>query len=255
MKRPFQIVVLVLGGVGLLHASLFTDLYLNYVKAGMRPLLIASGALLLLLGVAETWSHRKPDDGGAHAEQHGHEHAGETGHGHGHASVPRVAWLLFLPVLSLLFYAPPALGAYTASRETPKEVTQQEHFDALPPTSPVPITLTDFTRRVQQDRKRAIKGRTVEMTGFVTPDKDGSGWYLTRIIISCCAADAQSVKVRMYGAVALPANTWVSVLGTWHPAGVLGTSTASAALDVGSVRKVARPGNGYTDALPLPTTR
>ena len=165
--------------------------------------------------------------------------------------MPGVAWLLLLPALSLLLYAPPALGAYTASRQPTKAVPQREHFDPLPATSPLPLTLTDFTTRVQQDRGRAIKGRTVLMTGFVTPAK-GGGWDLTRIIISCCAADAQSVKVRVYGVAAPAANTWVSVTGTWHPAGTLGTKSAAVALDVRGLDKVARPVNGYQDALPFP---
>ncbi|WP_369230765.1 TIGR03943 family protein [Streptomyces sp. R21] len=279
MKRHVQVVLLVLSGLALLHAALFTDLYLRYVKEGLRPYLIASGALLLLLGVAEAWSSYRPNAGGEHGERHEHrhedgEHGERHGHGHGHedgeegeegeegdvgvhdhSAVPRVAWLLFLPALSLLLYAPPALGAYTASRETPKAVTEREHFDPLPAASPVPLTLTDFIGRVQQDHARDIRGRSVLLTGFVTPDKRGDGWYLTRIMISCCAADAQSVKVRVYGAQALPANTWVSVKGTWHPHGTLGTKSAEAALDALAVRKVARPVNAYTDALPLPTTR
>ena len=258
MKRHVQVVLLVLSGLALLHAALFTDLYLRYVKEGLRPYLIVSGALLLLLGVAEAWSSYRPNAGGEHGERHEHGHEdGEEGDGgvHDHSAVPRVAWLLFLPALSLLLYAPPALGAYTASRETPKAVTEREHFDPLPAASPVPLTLTDFIGRVQQDHARDIRGRSVLLTGFVTPDKRGDGWYLTRIMISCCAADAQSVKVRVYGAQALSANTWVSVKGTWHPHGTLGTKSAEAALDALAVRKVARPVNAYTDALPLPTTR
>ncbi|MCE0447201.1 hypothetical protein LT493_31320 [Streptomyces tricolor] len=39
-------------GIGLLHVALFTDIYLRYVKAGLRPLLIGSGVVLLLLGLA-----------------------------------------------------------------------------------------------------------------------------------------------------------------------------------------------------------
>ncbi|MGQ4389589.1 TIGR03943 family putative permease subunit [Streptomyces sp. SAS_270] len=252
MKRPFQVILLVLGGLGLLHASLFTDLCLRYVKEGMRPMLIASGVLLLVLGVAEAWSHRGPhtgDEPGEHEEGEGHGGDGDS-HGHDHSTPPRVAWLLFLPALSLLFYAPPALGAYTASRQAPRAVAERQHFDPLPATSPLPITLTDFTSRVQQDREQAIKGRSVRMTGFVTPDKRG-GWYLTRIILNCCAADAQSVTVRIYGAGVLPADTWVSVTGTWHPGGTLGTKSAPVALDARTVKNVARPTNGYTDALPL----
>lgn len=251
MKRPLQVTLLVLSGLGLLHASLFTDLSLRFVKAGMRPMLVASGVLLLVLGVAEAWSHQKPagEDGHDHEDTDAERPA--DAHGHDHSTVPRIAWLLFLPALSLLFYAPPALGAYTAAREAPKAVTEQRYFDPLPATSPIPLTLTQFTSRVQQDHKRDIGGRSVRMTGFVTPAKGADGWYLTRIIFTCCAADAQSVKVRIHGAAALPADTWVTVTGTWHPGGKLGTSSAPAALDARTVKKVAKPVNAYTDALPL----
>ncbi|GAA3779342.1 TIGR03943 family putative permease subunit [Streptomyces chiangmaiensis] len=264
MKRPVQVVLLVLGGLGLLRVSLFTDLYLRYVKEDLRPMLIVSGALLLLLGVADAvsqWSshrretHAERREHGGHHDGPGHDGDDGEGHGHHHSTVPRPAWLLFLPVLSLLFYAPPALGAYTASREAPKAVAEQEDFDPLPATSPVEMTLTAFIARVQQDRERAIKGRSVRMTGFVTPDKQGGGWYLTRIIFSCCAADAQPVKVRMYGSAALPANTWVVVTGTWHPGGTLGTNSAPVALDAHGVERITRPVNANTDELPLTASR
>ncbi|MER5436125.1 TIGR03943 family protein [Streptomyces sp. NPDC002588] len=247
MKRPLQAALLVLSGLGLLHVSLFTDLYLRYVKPRMLPLLIASGVLLLLLGLAEAWYHWRPGHGRRRAD-----HA-DQGHSHGHSGVPKVAWLLFLPALSLLFYAPPALGAYTASRQAPKAVVEQDDFDPLPATSPVPMTLGDFTSRVQQDRKQAVKGRSIQMTGFVTPGKNGGSWYLTRLMLNCCAADAQSVQVQIYKAPALSANTWVTVTGTWHAGGTLGTSSAPVALDAQTVKKVDRPSNGYTDALPPPS--
>ncbi|MEU0965212.1 hypothetical protein ABZ357_07115 [Streptomyces sp. NPDC005917] len=114
-------------------------------------------------------------------------------------------------------------------------------------------TLTDFTTRVQQDRTLAIKARTVEMSGLVTPVPGGGSWDLTRIIISCCAADAQSVKVRIYGSSIPAANTWVSVTGNWHPGGKLGTKSAPVALDAQTVKKIQRPSNGYQDALPFPS--
>ncbi|MFH9860733.1 TIGR03943 family putative permease subunit [Streptomyces sp. NPDC017202] len=267
MRRFAQVALLVLSGVGLLRAALFSEAYLRYVKEGMRPLLIASGVLLVLLGAAEAWSARRrpaerpAEDGdggdgsdvGDVGDGSGDGSGDGHGHGHDHAGVPRVAWLLFLPALSLLFYAPPALGSYTASREAPKAVAvvAGDGFDPLPATSPLPITLTDFTQRVQQDQGRAIEGRTVRMTGFVTPADGGGGWYLTRIMLSCCAADAQSVKVRVYGVAAPEADTWVTVTGTWHAQGTLGTSSAAVALDGRTVAEVERPVNGYTDALPL----
>jgi uncharacterized repeat protein (TIGR03943 family) len=242
VKRTAQITLLVLTALGLLHTALFTDLYLRYVKEGLRPLLIISGALLLLLGLA----HAAFDHDTGEKEDHTH--------GHDHSTAPRIAWLLFLPALSLLLYAPPALGAYTAAHAGSETVKQQKRFAALPATSPLPITLTDFTTRVQQDKERAIQGRTVEMTGFVTPGQGGA-WDLTRIIFTCCAADAQTVKVGMYGAPAPPANTWLAVTGTWHTRGALGTKSAAPALDVHATRHIAQPVNAFTDDLPLTPSR
>ncbi|MFK0151331.1 TIGR03943 family putative permease subunit [Streptomyces sp. NPDC090493] len=274
MRRPLQVTLLVLSGLGLLHASLFTDLCLRYVKPGMRPLLIASGFVLLVLGIVEAAAREGRDPRKGHGRHGGHAHGApahvahahvdhahvagsheepEEHHGHDHSTVPRVAWLLLLPALSLLFYAPPALGAYTASRQPAKVIAEQDGFDPLPRTSPLPITLTDFTTRVQQDRALAIKARTVEMSGLVTPVPGGGSWDLTRIIISCCAADAQSVKVRIYSTSIPPANTWVSVTGNWHPGGKLGTKSAPVALDAQTVKKIQRPSNGYQDALPFPS--
>ncbi len=255
MRRPFQATLLVLSGIGLLRVSLFTDLYLRYVKEGMRPMLIASGALLILLGVADAVSYARRRESDGHDGHDGHTDHGDSAHGHSHSGAPRTAWLLLLPALSLLFYAPPALGAYTASRQPPKAVTHEDDFAPLPATSPLPMTLSDFTRRVQQDRTRAIEGRTVRLTGFVTSGERDDHWFLNRIVISCCAADAQSVKVRVHRTPPPPADTWVTVTGTWHPGGTLGTSSASAALDARSVEKVAKPANGYKDALPLAPTR
>ncbi|QNP72173.1 TIGR03943 family protein [Streptomyces roseirectus] len=234
MKRVLQAALLALTGAGLLQVALFSEVFLRYVKEGMRPPLILSGVVLLLLGAAEAWA--------------AYRHRGARG-----AHVPPVAWLLFLPALSLLVYAPPELGSYTASRESPKAVAAapEEGFGPLPSTSPLPITLGDFTSRVQQDRTKAIAARSVTLTGFVTPAGRPGEWYLTRLLLSCCAADAQSLKVKVYGVTPPKADTWVSVTGTWHPSGALGTASAEVALDARTLKRIDRPSNGYQDALPL----
>ncbi|MFH8342329.1 TIGR03943 family putative permease subunit [Streptomyces sp. AM6-12] len=244
MRRLLSSLLLKLTGLGLLRITLFGDTYLRYVKPGLRPVLIASGVVLLLLGIAAAFT-RTASTGHGQESQGCHD-------GHDHSGTPRVAWLLFLPALSLLLFAPPALGAYTAARSGAKPVAVQKRgFGPLPATSPLPLTLTDFTKRVQQDRSRAIRDRTVRLTGFVTPDTAGDGWYLTRIIFTCCAADSQTVKIHVYGSAAPPANTWLAVTGTWHPAGTLGTRSAPAALDVRRTTPIAQPINAFTDDLPL----
>jgi uncharacterized membrane protein YcgQ (UPF0703/DUF1980 family) len=74
-------------------------------------------------------------------------------------------------------------------------------------------------------------------------------------MLYCCAADGQPVKVRIHGVTAPPADTWVTVTGTWHAGGTLGTKSAPAALDARTVERVDKPVNAYTDDLPLTPSR
>ncbi|WP_319692761.1 hypothetical protein [Streptomyces sp. ME19-01-6] len=82
----------------------------------------------------------------------------------------------------------------------------------------------------------------------MTPGRRGT-WYVSRLVISCCAADAQVRKVRVHGAEALPAGAWVTVTGTWHPMGKVGTDDASPALDATAVRRVPAPKDPYNDVV------
>ncbi|NGN67971.1 TIGR03943 family protein [Streptomyces sp. A7024] len=235
MKGKVQALVLLLVGVGVLRITLVGDLYLRYVKEGLRPFLIASGVLLVLTALAGL-RDRAPAH--AHASDDDHDH------GHDHGSAPRVAWLLVPPALAMLAFAPPALGSYTAQRESAKRVTTQDtkpRFAPLPKgNGPVPMTLTEFLERSGGD-PASLRGRTVTMTGFSTPDR--RGWELTRLVVNCCAADSQSLKVRVRGATAPPADQWVTVAGKTGPGG---------SLRVTDVRRIAQPPNPYMDAPPPP---
>ncbi len=250
MKRSPQAILLVLSGTGLLHISLLTDLYLRYVKDWTRPTLIASGVLLLLLGVADAWSHRGPGPSRDEGERGAHED--HDGHRHDHSGVPRAAWLLLLPALSMLFYAPPALGAYTASRQASKPIAvQQDDFEPLPALSPLPLTLGDFTSRVRQDRtgrqgtqRPDDRVRHARRTGRgLGPDPAPDQLLLGG------RPGGQSTDLR---GETPPADTWVTVVGTWHADGTLGTGSAAIALDARTVSEVDRPTDWYRDALPLP---
>jgi uncharacterized membrane protein YcgQ (UPF0703/DUF1980 family) len=51
----------------------------------------------------------------------------------------------------------------------------------------------------------------------VTP-REGSGWYVTRIGITCCAADAVAYTVAVDAPPdGLAADQWVEVIGTYTP--------------------------------------
>ncbi|WP_421106454.1 TIGR03943 family putative permease subunit [Streptomyces sp. NEAU-S77] len=246
MKRNIEVLLLLFFGVGLLHISLLTDLYLRHVRAGLRPALIASGVLLILLGAVSAARDGFPFNRPRTDQVHEHEH--------GHAGGPKVAWLLYVPALTILFLAPPALGSYTASRgdaETPTapaSTTGDSLYPALPGKGVVEMSLNDFTSRAVWDTGGSLKGHTVRLTGFVTPGRHGT-WYVSRLAISCCAADATVRKVRVHGIAAPPAYAWVTVTGTWHPTGKIGTDDASAALDATAVRRVPAPKDPYNDVV------
>lgn len=230
MRRYGPALLLVLVGAAILRISAFSQLYLRYVQAGLRPYLVVSGAALVLLGIVMAVVRHSADDDHAHHEHHG----------------PRVAWLLTLPALALLLFPPPALGSYSAEREAAQRAAQGVGaFPALPAGDPVELGVGEFASRAIYDSERSLKGRTVRMTGFVTHGDDGT-WYVTRLLVSCCAADATTSKVEIRDADPLPADTWVTVTGTWHPKGKLGTDGAwPPVLDAASVKQVRQPADPY----------
>jgi uncharacterized repeat protein (TIGR03943 family) len=230
-------VLLVLTGAAVLRISLFGDLYLRYVQPALRPYLVVSGAVLVVLG-AVTAVLRRTEPAADRADD---------GHGHAHGPAgPRVAWLLTLPALALLLFPPPALGSYSAAREAAQRAAQGVGtFPALPAGDPVELGVGEFTSRAVYDSGRSLKGRTVRLTGFVT--RDGGAWYVTRLQVACCAADATAGKVEIRGADdAPPTDSWVTVTGTWHPEGEPGTDSAwPPVLDAAAVTRVEQPANPY----------
>nr|WP_202122776.1 TIGR03943 family protein [Streptomyces sp. BA2] len=241
--------MLLLVGTAVLRISLFSDLYLRYVQAGLRPFLIVSGVLLGLLALVQVaLTARAARKGASRADEHGHPAEGEAGHGHSHAAGPRVAWLLALPALALLCFPPPALGSYSAAREEARRAEEYVGtFPALPAGDPVELSLAEFGSRAAYDSGYSLKGRTVRLTGFVTTG-DGGAWYVTRLRVACCAADAAAVKAEVRGVGAPEADLWVTVTGTWHPQGKLGSAAAwPPVLDATTVREIAEPSDPYEE--------
>ncbi len=210
---------MLLFGGAILKASL-TDMYLRYVKAGLQPFLIAAGVLLVAAAVMTLWYDlRRPrtNAAGDPLADHHHDEAEDDGHGHKHHE-PRVGWLLILPVLGLLLVAPPALGSYAAGQAGTVLVAQNPDtaFPPLPPGDPAPIGLLDYASRAAFDDGKTLAGRTVSLTGFITPGADGAP-MLARMVLSCCAADGRPIKIGLAGDVpdSVPADTWVTAVGTY----------------------------------------
>ncbi|MFG2370101.1 TIGR03943 family putative permease subunit [Streptomyces sp. NPDC048504] len=253
MRRYGSAVLLLLTGGAVLRISLFSELYLRYVQAALRPYLVVSGALLILLGLAaavrgmrhrEHEEHEEDDPEEQEEDEHGHSHS----HSHAHGG-PRIAWLLTLPALALLLFPPPALGSYSASREEAQRAAQGVGaFPALPAGKVLDISVAQYSSRAIYDTGRSLKGRTLRMTGFVTHGSNGT-WYLTRLLVTCCAADATISKVEIRGDEADGApqtDSWVTATGTWIPKGKLGTDGAwPPVLKATVVKQVKEPADPY----------
>ncbi|KES06362.1 membrane protein [Streptomyces toyocaensis] len=194
-----QAALLFLLGATVLHAGL-TDLHLRYVKAGLRPLLLLSGAVLIATAAATVWHERRrpPHPGEPHRE-------------------PRVSWLLALPLFALILVAPPALGSYSATH-TGTALQKPLGFPDLPARGPLRLGVGEYAARAVYDDGRHLRDRPLTLTGFVAMNGTGAP-YLVRMGLNCCAADAQPVKVALTGAIppVLRPDTWLEVTGTYTP--------------------------------------
>lgn len=198
MNRLAQSALLFLLGATLLHAGT-TDLYLRYVKSGLRPLVLLAGAVLIATAAATLWYERRRTK----TVVHHHE--------------PRISWLLALPVLALILVAPPALGSYSAAH-TGTALTKPFGFPDLPADGPLRLGVADYAGRAIYDKGRSLRNRELKITGFVTLDRSGTP-YLVRMGLNCCAADAQPVKIALTGDVppVLSPDTWLEITGRYTP--------------------------------------
>lgn len=247
MSRPAQNLLLITLGAAVLWITLATDEYLNYVKPGFRPLLVAAAVAMAALGAAGLRRDWHDSPGASPDGAHGH------GHGHDHGHGPRVAWLLCLPALAIFVIAPPALGSFTAARGTDRPAAPPspptEGYRRLVPTGePIDMTLGEFIGRSFETQTGMPNGLTdvqVRLTGFVRSRKEGDGWYLTRLKMTCCAGDAVPFQVIVHGLDKPADGTWVQVVGVYRPPKTRRPATGMHDLYGQSLRRIKKPKNAY----------
>jgi|SRR5688500_7167227 putative membrane protein len=121
-------------------------------------------------------------------------------------------------------------------------------FAELPAGDPVQLSLVDYAGRAAYEQGRSLGDRRVTVTGFLAFDDSGEP-YLTRMILNCCAADAQPVKIGLSGQIppVLQPDSWLEVTGTYT-----GKQTADPInggpipfIDVSQARPVSAPVDEY----------
>ena len=236
MRRETQNILLVLLGGALLKIS-FTGTYLRYVKPSHQWLLITGGAVMILLAAVSIVREIR---GGRDLDDHGHAHSA------------RSAWLLVLPVLAVFLVGPPPLGSDSVERASGNrpEVPSTEGegsalFPALPPGDPIALPLSDFSSRAAWDRGHSLDNRTARLTGFVV--QEGDDTYVARLAISCCAADAFPVKVKLLGRELshLADDSWIVVDAELRPGSATRANEYVPSATVHAVRGIPEPEDPY----------
>ncbi|WP_167106963.1 TIGR03943 family protein [Mycobacterium sp. DL592] len=230
MRRETENVVLLVVGIAVAMVTV-TGAYTRYVKPGMLPWLAASAAVLI--GLALVAIVRDIRGGGEH--------------GHGHTHRNGVVWLLVVPVVLLIFVVPPPLSAKATPPAT-VTVTQAQSFPPLPGGRAPTVSLPEVLMRVAVGRVGGLDGRELTVTGFTM--HDGDRVYLAKIVIFCCAADAQLARLQLSGpalpvAAGLPDNTWVRVEGAVPPGQRYSGTDSIPRIEVSSVVRIDPPTNTY----------
>ena len=93
------------------------------------------------------------------------------------------------------------------------------HFPALPAGDNPSVGMKDLILRALYDADNSVEGVPVTVTGFIAPPGDGytDGYTVARIVISCCAADANPMQLHIAGDPPFPADTWVDAVVTVVP--------------------------------------
>ncbi|MEB4208366.1 TIGR03943 family putative permease subunit [Mycobacterium sp. 94-17] len=241
MSREAENTVLLLVGISIAMITA-SGVFTRYVKPSLLPWLAVSAAVLIGLAlVAIVGDIRR---GGPHApdaaEDHGHEHSHRTG----------IVWLLVVAVLVLMFVAPPALrpSAAAPSVTSVSNDVLNTAFPPLPPGAAPDVSLPEVLMREAHDSTGSLTNRTITVTGFVL--NEAQGVDLGRIVIICCAADAQLARIHLRGPAAgaaanLPDNTWLRVQGQVIPAPRQPNSPAIPILQATVVTRIDVPPNPY----------
>jgi uncharacterized repeat protein (TIGR03943 family) len=232
MSRETQNVLLLLLGLGT-GVMVVKGTYVHYVKPALMPwLMLAALALVALALISIVRDIRR-----GHTAIPDHRHRGW------------MAWLLVVPVAATAFVIPPPLGAPGATRTV--AAGAQPHRRAFPPLPPgrAPVvSLPDVMMRAAADSAGTLNDRLITVSGFTLQGSGGPD--LGRVVIVCCAADAQLARLHLSGAGAAgvagyPEDTWLRVEGTVVPGSSTGATSFVPTMTVTRVTKIDRPANTY----------
>ncbi len=241
MSRETENTVLLLVGISIAMITV-SGAFTRYVKPGLLPWLAASAVLLIVLALAAIIGDIRRG-GPRTSDQH-------SDHGEGHSHPAGMVWFLLVPILLLIFVTPPALrpSAAAPSVTAVSNDVLNRAFPPLPPGRAPELSLPEILMREAQDTTGSLKNRMITVTGFVL--NEAQGVDLGRIVIICCAADAQLARIHLRGPAAAQAagladNTWLRVEGEVIAAPRQPHSVTIPTLQATAVTRIDAPPNPY----------
>lgn len=209
MSRESENAMLLLIGVATAMITV-TGAFNRYVKSGLQPWLYLTAAVLIALALVAIIGDIRRQ---GHADEHDE---------HSHSHSDRAVWLLFVPIVLLIFVTPPALRpqASVPSISPVSADAIRRPFPPLPPGRAPEVSVPDLMIRGVQDSAGTLDGRLITVIGFTL--RDGEAVDLGRFSVLCCAADARLARVRLGGsgaaeAAEVPEHSWVRVEGMVRP--------------------------------------
>ena len=247
MSREAENTLLLLVGIATAMITI-GGAFTRYVKPSMLPWLGLTAAVVIGLAlVAMAVDIRRGAAHGDHGDHGDHENPGPHGD---HTHRGSVAWLLLLPIVVLIFIAPPALRpqAFPPSVTAVSTDVLRREFPPIPDGRAPEVAVPEVMVRAAQDTAGTLDNRLITVVGFTLREADGID--LGRVAIVCCAADARLARIHLRGpaaaeAAALPDETWVRVEGTVITGSADGDSTSIPTLEVTKVTPIDEPANPY----------
>ncbi|OBF41119.1 TIGR03943 family protein [Mycobacterium sp. ACS1612] len=233
MSRGTQHTVVLLVGLSAL-VMVVKGSYLNFVRPTLLPWLIAAAVVLVGLAVASI----------VHDLRHG---AAEDDHDHRHR--PWLVWLLLVPIALTSFVVPPPLGAQgTAPEAVGATAPAKRAFPPLPAGRAPVVSIPDVMMRAAADSTNSLDRRLITLNGFTLHYPEGTD--LGRVVIVCCAADAQLARVHLSGPAAdeaarYPQDTWLRVEGSVVPGSSALSTNFVPTVMVSQVTRIDKPANTY----------
>ncbi|SOX55756.1 TIGR03943 family protein [Mycobacterium ahvazicum] len=232
MKRETENTILLLVGLSV-ALIVATGVFTRYVKPSLLPWLVLTAALLIALALVSIV---------------GDVRSGGRDHDDGHAHRGGVVWLLAIPIVVLCFVTPPALRPQAATVTNVSNDVLRVAFPPLPPGRAPEISLAEAVVRSANDSTGSLNNRLITVTGFALNEPGGID--LARIVIICCAADAQLARIHLRdhdggSTLHFADNTWLKVEGVITPAQRQPHTPPIPTLRAVSVTPVPAPANPY----------